>query len=67
MSELLLKIRVVIKRIFTPILRLAFTPLNNIGSFAIKEFLDCLIQCGDICLVLVNLGFKIGPFAVSNQ
>ena len=47
MAELLLKIRVTIKRMFNPILRLALTPLNYYVRFVIKAFLNCLIQCGD--------------------
>ena len=60
MAELLLKIRFAFKSMLTPILRLAFTPLNYDVSFVIEALLNRLIQCGDPCLILISLGLNIG-------
>ena len=78
MTEFLLKIRVSVKRVFTPILWLTLTPLNYDMGFVIKALLSRLIQLSDPCLVLISLGLIIGdlgdsrfnttvPFSVSTQ
>ena len=60
MTEFLLEIRVSVKRVFTPILRLAFTPLNYDTGFFIKAFLNLLIKCSDTLIVFISLGLNIG-------
>ena len=60
MDELLLKVRVAIKRMFTQILWFTLSPLKNDVIFVVKAIQERLIQCGDTCLVLVSLVLKIG-------
>ena len=60
MVELLLKIRVAIESMFTPILWLALSPLNNDMSYLFKAFPNFLIQCVGTCVVLTSLGINIG-------
>ena len=47
MVEILLKIRVVIYRMFTPILRIDLTPFNNDASLVVKALLDQLKTRGN--------------------
>ena len=44
MVKLLLKVRVQIVRMFTPILRLVFIPFNNDVRLFVKSFLDHLTK-----------------------
>ena len=78
MAELLLKIRVSVKIMFTPILRLALTPINYDMGFFIKAFLNRLIQFSYTCLVFISLVLRLVileavildttvPLAVSTQ
>ena len=60
MVELLLKVRFAIKRVFTPILRLAFTPFNDDVRFLVQELLDSLIKRIKPRLVLISLVLNIG-------
>ena len=60
MVEILLKIRVMIYRMFTPILRISLTPFNNDASLVVKALLDQLKTRGNPYLVIISLGLKIG-------
>ena len=60
MVKLLLKLRVLIKRILTPIFRLILTLFNDDVSLTIKAFSYRLIKHGKTRHVLISLGLKIG-------
>ena len=60
MDEFLLKIRVYVKRMFTPILRITLTPLNYDVSFVCNAFVNRLIQRGGPFLIFTSLGLNNG-------